>query len=427
MSNEAPPRSQSRPQPGPNVRAPYRRTPPRHSRRLPAYIYWRRRVIAAAVVVTLVIFSYYGVTLGFALSNPSYGVSLQARFAEWGRQHGIGPVVTWAETEYNKIFPAKVGGTPSLSALPKTATVAPLKGSQPLPVPAPLATPAAVPLAGEGKWSPAGRLSASGVPAIYTTFVRPDAIHTSYVVGVAWMDTKMLSGQLYSGSQIPGGGPYPFTAPISAQASKTIVAAFNAGFRMSDANGGYYTNNKMIIPLRPGGASIVVYKDGTMNLGAWGRDFTMAPNAAGSPVASVRQNLTLIVDGAKPVAGLNNPNAIAWGKTLGGTFNVWRSGMGITSDGALVYAGGPALSISDLANTLVRAGAVRGMELDINTDWVQYTTYTGPIGTPVNGTQGTNLLPGMIGNPGRFFANWWLRDFFVMSLNPKYQNASTAG
>ena len=384
-------------------------------------------MIAAAVVVTLVIFSYYGVTLGFALSNPSYGVSLQARLAEWGRQHGIGPVVTWAETEYNKIFPAKVGGTPSLSALPKTATVAPLKGSQPLPMPAALVTPAAVPLAGEGKWSPAGRLSASGVPAVYTTFVRPDAIHTSYVVGVAWMDTKMLSGQLYSGSQIPGGGPYPFTAPITAQASKTIVAAFNAGFRMSDANGGYYTNNKMIIPLRPGGASIVVYKDGTMNLGAWGRDFTMAPNAAGSPVASVRQNLTLIVDGAKPVVGLNNPNAIAWGKTLGGTFNVWRSGMGITSDGALVYAGGPALSISDLANTLVRAGEVRGLELDINTDWVQYTTYTGPIGTPVNGTQGTNLLPGMIGNPGRFFANWWLRDFFVMSLNPKYQNASTAG
>ena len=99
----------------------------------------------------------------------------------------------------------------------------------------------------------------------------------------------------------------------------------------------------------------------------------------------------------------------------------------MTADGALVYVGGPGLSISDLANTLVRAGAVRGLQLDINTDWVQYTTYSGPIGTSVNGAQGNNLIPTMIGNSGRFFANWWTRDFFVMSLKPKYQNASTAG
>ncbi len=369
-----------------------------------------------AAILTLSLVSFYGVTLGFALNNPSYGVSLQARMAEWGRQHGLGGFVTWAETEYNKLHPAVVGGNPSKNSIPTVPSVVVSKGSSPLPIPANLKTPAATPLAHEGVWYPAGRLTASGKAAVYTTFIRPDAIHTSYVVGVAWMDTKILSGQLYSGSTIPGGGPFPFTAPISGPASKTIVAAFNAGFRMSDANGGYFTNNKMIIPLRPGGASVVIYKDGTMNVGTWGRDFTMTPN-----VASVRQNLSLIVDGGKPVAGLNNPNAIAWGKTLGGTFNVFRSGLGITADGALVYVGGPGLSISDLADTLVRAGAVRGMELDINTDWVQYTTYTGPIGTAINGANGTNLLPSMVGNPGRFFANWWVRDFFVMSLRPQYQ------
>jgi len=422
MSNDAPPRPQPRPQPGPNVRAPYR-SGARHGRRLPAYVYWRRRAIAVAALFTFLVFSYYGVTLGFALNNPSYGVSLQARMAEWGRQHGIGGIVTWAETEYNKMHPAKRGGTPSQHAIPTVPTVKISTGAQPLAAPAALKTPAAVPLAHEGVWYPAGRLTASGVPAVYTTFIRPDAIHTSYVVGVAWMDTKILSGQLYSGSQIPGGGPFPFTAPISAAASKTVVAAFNAGFRMQDANGGYYTNHKLILPLRVGAASVVIYQDGSMNVGQWGRDVSMAPNTAGSPVASVRQNLDLIVDHGVPVPGLNNPNAIAWGKTLGGTFNVWRSGLGITSDGALVYVGGAGLSIADLADTLVRAGAVRGMELDINTDWVQYTTYSGPIGTSLNGAQGTNLLPGMIGNPGRFFANWWTRDFFVMSLRPKYQTA----
>src|ERR1019366_7669202 len=181
----------------------------------------------------------------------------QARLAEWGRQHGIGGIVTWAETEYNKLHPATIGGEPNLKSVPTVPTVAVSKGVQPLPLPAPLQTPAA--LAHEGVWYPTGRVTATGVPAVYTTFIRPDAIHTIYVVGVGWMDTKILSGQLYSGSQIPGGGPFPLSAPISAPASQTIVAAFNAGFRMQDANGGYYTNHKLILPLRPGAASVITY------------------------------------------------------------------------------------------------------------------------------------------------------------------------
>ena len=58
---------------------------------------------------------------------------------------------------------------------------------------------------------------------------------------------------------------------------------------------------------------------------------------------------------------------------MGNAIYVWRSGIGITADGALVYVGGPGLNITDLANLLVRAGAVRAMELDINTDWVNFS------------------------------------------------------
>jgi hypothetical protein len=38
----------------------------------------------------------------------------------------------------------------------------------------------------------------------------------------------------------------------------------------------------------------------------------------------------------------------------------------VTADGALLYTQGPALDPPQLAELLVRAGAVRGMELDIN-------------------------------------------------------------
>ncbi|HEV3267056.1 MAG TPA: hypothetical protein VGZ68_01495, partial [Acidimicrobiales bacterium] len=102
-----------------------------------------------------------------------------------------------------------------------------------------------------------------------------------------------------------------------------------------------------------------------------------------------------------------------------------RSGLGVTSDGALIYVGGPSLSISDLANVLVRAGAVRGMELDINTDWVQFSSFTGPLNTPINGSNGLPLEKAMAGTPSRYFANWWTRDFYTMTLRPKATSAST--
>jgi hypothetical protein len=56
------------------------------------------------------------------------------------------------------------------------------------------------------------------------------------------------------------------------------------------------------------------------------------------------------------------------------------------------------------------------MELDINTDWVNFATYspsspTGPA-APLNGR---DLLPAMAGAPNRYFESWWSRDFFTMS------------
>ncbi|HXC19284.1 MAG TPA: hypothetical protein VNT80_05175, partial [Acidimicrobiales bacterium] len=110
-----------------------------------------------------------------------------------------------------------------------------------------------------------------------------------------------------------------------------------------------------------------------------------------------------------------------WGFTLGNAVYVWRSGLGITANGALVYVGGPGLNITDLANLLVRAGAVRAMELDINTDWVNFSSYKPStpdgIATPTNGTE---LLSAMTGTPARYFESWWSRDFITMSaIKPK--------
>jgi len=357
------------------------------------------------------------VSLGGALTNPGLGSSAGARGAEWVRDHGGSSLVNWAENLWYSHHPPPVGGTPARSAIPRLpGSVPPAHGGSTvahLAPPARMTSPAGHLLPGEGVWHPVGR-RVGGIPAVYETWVRPDAVHTSLVVGIAWMDTRLLRATLYSGSTIPGGGPYRDTAPVSRGSAKSLVAAFNAGFLMKDAEGGYYADGKTIIPLRRGAASFVVYRNGTSTVADWGRDATMTPE-----VASVRQNLDLLVDHGKPVPGLNPNDISQWGFTLGNAVYVWRSGLGITASGALVYVGGPGLNITTLADILARAGAVRAMELDINTDWVNFASYdphaaSGPA-TPANGT---DLLPGMFGAPNRYFESWWSRDFITMSARP---------
>jgi len=389
-----------------------RRSLPRHLTRRRGAGNLRSHPLRTAVLLALsAVLVWLAVSLGGALTDQALGSSVSVRFAEWAREHGGSGIVNWVESEWYAHHPPPVGGRPPADAI-RPPRPLPVVASGPDHLPAPAAIPPIVSPAipGEGAWTPAGRL-VGGVPAVYVTTLRPDPIHTSYVVGAAWMDTKLLRATLFSGSQIPGGGPYLHSAPISPTAVTTLVAAFNAGFLMSSANGGYYTDGRAVFPLRTGAASFVVYADGTATVGSWGTDVTMTPE-----VVAVRQNLDLLVENGQPVPGLNAADTTQWGATLGNAVYVWRSGVGVTADGALVYVAGPGLNVTDLADLLARAGAVRAMELDINTDWVNFASYapSTPTGaaTPANGT---DLLPTMVGTPDRYFESWWARDFITMS------------
>ena len=123
----------------------------------------------------------------------------------------------------------------------------PPRGSRPCRYPTPWRPSPRPVSSGEGVWTAAGR-TVEGVPAVYeTTLVPPGG---SAAAGLAWMDTRLLAAQLYSGSKSPGGGPYPLTAPVEPTQAASLVAAFNGGFLMKDAQGGYYTRGTRHLPPR---------------------------------------------------------------------------------------------------------------------------------------------------------------------------------
>jgi hypothetical protein len=137
----------------------------------------------------------------------------------------------------------------------------------------------------------------------------------------------------------------------------------------------------------------------------------------GPTVAAVRQNLQLIVDQGQVTPGVGADNYKIWGKTLGNTVMVWRSGVGVTADGALVYAAGKGLSVTSLATVLQRAGAVRAMELDINTQWTSANYYQLAPGDP-QVVSAAKLLPNMVRPATRFLAPDE-RDFVAVFIRPE--------
>jgi len=335
--------------------------------------------------------------------------------------HGTPAALAPAHASRPATSPSPAGRHQATARRAGTTTGSGQQAGGPLPAPAALAPFGSPAAAREGTWSPAGR-TVGGVRVVYQTILVPPG--GTYPAGIAWMDTHLLAARLYSGSRSPGGGPYRYTAPIQPPQAATLVAAFNGGFMMPAAGGGYYTQGRIIDPLRRGAASLVIYTNGSVDIGAWGSDVRMTRNVVG-----VRQNLVPLVAGGRPTPQAASFDWQAWGATCGATSCAssvpgieyqWRSGLGITADGALVYAAGPTLDPLQLAQLLMRAGVVRGMQLDINPNWPDFVSYAPPAGALAAPSNGRKLLASTAQGPSTFFEAWWARDFITMSARPAH-------
>ena len=283
----------------------------------------------------------------------------------------------------------------STTVAPSTTT-----GPRPLLAPAsltPLASPA---MAGEGAWQAAPGSGVPGGHAIFTTELRPAAGFPASAI--AWINTAATRLVLYGGTSEPSGS-WPQQGAVAAALQPKLLAAFNSGFKIYSYRTGWYDQGRTAVPLQTGAASLVTYADGSATVGEWGRDVTLTPD-----VVSVRQNLPLLVDDGKPAA--NASDVSAWGATLHHVTYTWRSAIGVTRAGPLVFVAGPSLDPALLARLLIAAGAVRAMELDINPEWVSMAEYS-HTGSAITGEH--NLLSGMY-HPPSIFVSGDSRDFFAV-------------
>lgn len=368
---------------------------------------WIRRGVALVFIALLVptVASYYSAVS--AKGTDPWTI----RSVEWLKDNGMTGVVNSIEHWWYTHHAPAVGGKPK-GGLPHSSGTSGSAQTKPGKVPAHLPPPVAMqplvttPLPGEGVWTPTGR-TVLGLPGVYTTFFRPDAVHTSLVAGAMWMDTTLLRTELIPGLQQPG-GPSPYGGQIPLDQRASVIAAFNSGFKIDDSRGGYYNFGQTIRPLVNGVASLVIDSAGKASVGVWGRDYVLSPS-----IATVRQNLSLLVDNGQLVPGLASDANTKWGATVGNNTFVWRSGVGTDANGGLIYVGGPGISVDSLATILQRAGAVRAMELDINSAWVSAYTFRQADGFNPAVIHGTKLLAGMERTEDRYLVPGE-RDFFAL-------------
>jgi hypothetical protein len=258
-------------------------------------------------------------------------------------------------------------------------------------------------------WVPA--VLVRGQPAIWISRV-PAVGDAPYTVTLMRLDQQLVTLHLHAGATEPGGSGWRYGAAIGTGEQRSIVAAFNSAFRESYGAGGFEAYGRVGWALRRGKASVVIYRDGTADIGRWQQGVP----APGRPVAAVRQNLGLLIDAGQIPGTVDTCIKVCWGDPLHEQPIVARSGLGVTADGQLVWAAGHNLSVRALADALAAKGVVRAMELDINPAWVAGYLY--PHHSSAGAAVPIGLVPGQMAISGPYLHPYF-RDFFTVVARPR--------
>lgn len=230
----------------------------------------------------------------------------------------------------------------------------------------------------------------NGAPVMAQALVTPDPARSYAGVALVRIDLSRLQLHMMPGFLEPSHSAmvqhaFPNLGLTPASDQGRLIAAFNGGFKAVNGNYGMMVNGVTLLRPLPGIATIAIYRDGHVQIGAWGKDLLPSQD-----IVAYRQNCPLILQNGQLNPEVAVDNRMVWGQTIGNRDVTWRTAIGITEDGRyLIYAVGNASNVQTLAQALQVAGAYSAMQLDINHHYAHFVTYqaTGNAATPLTAVQ----------------------------------------
>jgi len=238
------------------------------------------------------------------------------------------------------------------------------------------------------------------------TFVRPDKDRSYALVTIAQLDMGKMKLGAVAGKKEPGGkagNPGPGKVPQDIIDSNRLVAAFDGGFQYRDGEYGMMVGGKTYLPLQNNLGTVVGYQNGEVKIVNYtGQDL-------GTGVEFIRQNCPILIENGQ-LAVEDVKNKKLWGRTFTSGIYTWRTGMGLTKNGNLLFAVGNNLTPTTLAIALKMAGAENAIQLDINPNWVRFTIFS-PLG---NGKYDSKPLTRDLKNGAMAYLTGYSKDFFYV-------------
>jgi hypothetical protein len=268
-------------------------------------------------------------------------------------------------------------------------------------------------------WQPYGPMPA-GTPLLARAILMVDPDRSYAGVALVRMDLSLLRLHIMAGFIEPAHPSgiarlIPDLGVISPAAKSQVIAAFNGGFKAVHGHYGMMVNGVTLLEPMQDMATVAVYQDGHVQLGAWGRGLLPSPE-----MIAFRQNCPPLIEDGQVNAALSTNARKAWGMTNNADVT-WRTALGLTSDGRfLIYGVGNGTSVQFLAEALQKAGAYNAMQLDINQYYSHFVTYLQASGVSSDGQsqlEAQRLLEQMI-DIRKLYLTPNPRDFFYLTLSP---------
>ena len=338
---------------------------------------------------------------------------LRQRLYDWGLRQAEAP---WQESLPNGAAarPTHTPQPPAAAAQPDLTAPQPTQAVSPTPAPpTPSPTPSGFWLAdveplgsiqGEGAWEPY-LFNPQRQPAGYRTFLQPDPNRPYTLVGVVAFDLQQTRLHFVLGSEEPATQALGLDGimPYSDRRAGHLLATFNGGFLSTHGMFGAMANNLTSIAARSHLATVGIYPDGKVEIGAW--------DELSNPYAMIawRQNALPMIQQGQISEQVYSNSIADWGGSLDGDIVTWRSGLCLDQPGqVLYYFAGSSLDMPNLARSMQAVGCWQGMLLDINEYWVFFAAVRENLNTEP-------LFPEMDFNTGRYLYPS-KRDFFYVTL-----------